>query len=82
MTLEKPYLRQRGLFEVGKFAKKPYFVRFCCRSKRAAPFPDGRHKTTSREQDIDSGAGHLKKLAAPLLLNLYNITSFIFRKPI
>jgi hypothetical protein len=25
------------LFEVGKFAKKPYFSQFCRRSKRAAP---------------------------------------------
>src|SRR5262245_61225067 len=37
MTLEKLYLRQIGLFEVGKFAKKPYFSKFYRRSKRAAP---------------------------------------------
>src|SRR5215510_820513 len=40
MSLEKSYLRQMGLFEVGKFAKKPYFSQFCRRSKRAAPFAD------------------------------------------
>jgi hypothetical protein len=28
MLPEKPYLRQIGLLEVGKFAKKPYFCSF------------------------------------------------------
>jgi len=28
---------QNNLYETGKFAKKPYFVQFCRRSKRAAP---------------------------------------------
>jgi len=37
MLPEKPYLRQIGLLEVGKFAKKPYFSQFYRRSKRAAP---------------------------------------------
>jgi len=38
MTLEKLYLRQIGLFEVGKFAKKPYFRGFAVVPKEPHPF--------------------------------------------
>jgi hypothetical protein len=66
MPLEKPYLRQIGLFEVGKFAKKPYFSRFCRRSKRAAPkrFPT---KTTIK-WTFRVGAGVLALALALLAL--------------
>ena len=37
MPLEKLYLRQINLGGDSKFAKKPYILRFCRRSKRAAP---------------------------------------------
>jgi hypothetical protein len=37
MTLEKLYLRQIGLFEVGKFAKKPYFRGFAVVPKEPHP---------------------------------------------
>jgi len=40
MPLEKPYLRQINLDEDSKFAKKPYILQFCRRSKRAAPNND------------------------------------------
>jgi hypothetical protein len=39
MTLEKLYLRQIGLFEVGKFAKKPYFRGFAVVPKEPHPSP-------------------------------------------
>ncbi len=41
MPLEKPYLRQINLDGESKFAKKPYFLQFCRRSKRATPIADG-----------------------------------------
>ncbi len=37
MPLEKPYLRQINLYGGSDFAKKPCFLQFCRRSKRAAP---------------------------------------------
>src|SRR5262249_31709316 len=37
MPLEKPYLRQINFCGDSKVAKKPYFLKFCRRSKRAAP---------------------------------------------
>src|SRR5215468_5897314 len=52
MLPEKPYLRQIGLLEVGKFAKKPYFSQFYRRSKRAAPIKKGNARNIERKSFI------------------------------
>src|SRR5262249_17905396 len=57
MPLEKPYLRQINLDGDGKSAKKPYFSRFCRRSKRAAPIALELELPTIRELATIRGHG-------------------------